>query len=214
VHQNKTQEAIMKQLIFTTLSLSIIFTACKKDKHDDVDYQVNSSNSVALWKGSTSATSNTGSFQVTSSSLVANNNRVVRGNFVIPIASVKNFNLPDDGTREFFLDHLKSVDFFNLLVHPNATFDLKGVKPYIGNGEDAVTGANQFITGDFNMIGKAVSISFPARVEFVNDSLKVEAKFRIDRTKWGMNYASDPAMGEHYINKDVEIHLKVYAGKK
>jgi polyisoprenoid-binding protein YceI len=204
----------MKNLIFATLFAAIPFASCKKDKHDDVKYEVNSNSSVALWRGSTSATSNNGSFDVSSTSLVTNNNRVIKGSFVIPIVSVKNFNLPDNGTREMFLNHLKSADFFNLAMHPTATFELRDVQPYIGNGETAVAGANQFVTGDFSMIGKTLGLSFPAKIVFVNDSLKVEATFKLDRTKWGMNYSSDPALGEHYINKDVEIHLIVNAGKK
>jgi polyisoprenoid-binding protein YceI len=204
---------VMKRTLFAAIVLTIVFTACKKDKDDETAYQVNGNTSVALWKGSTSATANTGSLDITSTSLLVKDNKVTRGSFVIPIASIKNFNLPDE-LKNVLLDHLKTIDFFNIAVHPDARFELKHVRPYIGDGVAAIPGANQFVTGDFTMIGKTLPLSFPARIEFVNDSLHLEAKFNLDRTKWGMNYSSDPELGEHYINKDVEIHLQVHAGRK
>jgi polyisoprenoid-binding protein YceI len=203
----------MKKVLFVAFALTIMFSACKKDKHDDVAYEVNNNSSVALWKGSTSATANDGSFAVTSTRLIAKNNHITHGSFVIPIVSIKNFNLPPD-VKDLLLNHLKSADFFNMAVHPNASFELKSVRPYIGNAENAVTGANQLVAGDFTMIGKTMPVSFPARIEFAGDSLRLEAIFKIDRTNWGMNYSSDPALGEHYINKNVDIHLKVAAGRK
>ncbi|RYE40581.1 MAG: YceI family protein [Sphingobacteriales bacterium] len=203
----------MKKSVFALVALSLLVHACKKDKHDDLEFEIDSNKSVALWTGSTSQTSNNGSFAVNSTRLRIRNDQVIGGDFVIPIVSINNFNLPPQ-TKDLLLDHLKSADFFNMVVHPNASFELKSVKRYIGNGENAVSGANKFISGEFAMIGKTLPLSFPARIEFKNDSLYVEATFKIDRTNWGMNYASDPALGEHYINKFVDIHLKVAAARK
>ncbi|RYY22252.1 MAG: YceI family protein [Chitinophagaceae bacterium] len=203
----------MKKLLVSAVASAILLVSCKKDKDENLSYLVNENTSVALWKGSTAASANTGSFQVKGTELSTRDNKIHKGRFVIPIVSIKNFNLPD-AVKNDLLDHLKSADFFNMALHPNASFNLTRAAAYIGNGSDAIAGANQYITGDFTMIGKTLPISFPAKVEFVNDSLKLEATFKLDRTKWGMNYASDPDLGEHYINKDVEIHLKVAAGRK
>ncbi|RYG53696.1 MAG: YceI family protein, partial [Chitinophagaceae bacterium] len=152
----------MKKVLLATIAFSLVFTACRKDRNNDISYQVNENTSVALWKGSTSETSNDGSFQVTSTKLTINNNSVVSGNFIIPIASIKNFNLPDE-LKPVLINHLKSADFFNIALHPEAKFTIKTIRPYIGNGDGAITGANQFVTGDFSMIGKTLSISFPAK---------------------------------------------------
>jgi polyisoprenoid-binding protein YceI len=203
----------MKKLLLSVFAFVIVLASCKKDKDENLSYHVNENTSVALWKGSTSATANTGSFQVTSTELSTRDNKISKGKFVIPIVSIKNFNLPD-AVKNDLLNHLKSADFFDIALHPNASFTLSRVSDYIGNGTGAIEGANQYITGDFTMIGKTLPISFPAKIDFVNDSLKLEATFKLDRTKWGMNYASDPDLGDHYINKDVEIHLKVQAGRK
>ncbi len=203
----------MKKLVLSVVVSAALLSSCKKDKDENLSYQVNEATSVVLWKGSTSATFNTGSFQVTSSELSTKNNVIRKGKFVIPIVSIKNFNLPD-AVKNDLLDHLKSADFFNMAIHPNASFNLTRSTSYIGNGTEAISGANQYFSGEFTMIGKTLPVSFPARVEFLEDSLKLEATFKLDRTRWGMTYASDPALGDHYINKEVEIHLKIQAGRK
>jgi polyisoprenoid-binding protein YceI len=57
------------------------------------------------------------------------NGHIKDGSFVIPIASIKNFDLPDE-VKPQHLQHLESPDFFNMALHPNATFQITKVQPY------------------------------------------------------------------------------------
>ncbi|WP_247235348.1 YceI family protein [Telluribacter sp. SYSU D00476] len=199
----------MKKQFLSALAASLLLVACNPDEVTKVEqYSLNKEVSVAEWKGSTAGTFNNGSFAVESEDLEVADGKVTKGTFVIPIASIKNFNLPD-AVKPQLLDHLKSPDFFNMALHPNATFTIKNVVPLTSPGEGAITGANYLVTGDFSMIGKTNTISFPARIDIQNKKLKTEATFKIDRTKWGMNYATDPSVPEHYIYPEVDIHLKL-----
>ncbi|WP_282597084.1 hypothetical protein [Rufibacter aurantiacus] len=39
--------------------------------------------------------------------------------------------------------------------------------------------------------------------------MEMKADFQLGRTKWGMMYAADPALGEHHILPEVDISLTV-----
>ena len=43
--------------------------------------------------------------------------------------------------------------------------------------------------------------------------LEAEALLQINRLDWGMDYASDPAAGEHFIKPTVDLHLQLRAEK-
>jgi polyisoprenoid-binding protein YceI len=176
------------------------------------DYALNAETSVAEWKGHTPNYYHEGSFSVASKDLEVVNGKVKRGTFIIPIISIKNFNLPDE-VKPILLDHLKSADFFNMVLYPEATFTIKKVKDISNPAKGAVAGANTHVTGDFTMVGHTREISFPAKIEFSGSDLTVVAAFQIDRTRWGMNYAADPALGDHQILPQVDLHLKL-AGKR
>ena len=62
------------------------------------------------------------------------------------------------------------------------------------------------ITGDLTMHGQTAQISFPATVAVVDGNVKLDAKFKVDRTKFGMNYTGQP---DDPINAEVDIEISV-----
>ena len=86
-------------------------------------------------------------------------------------------------------------------------------RAYNGKAEDAIAGANYIVTGSFTLLDKTNAITFPDKIEVTSSSLTAEAIFTIDRTKWAMKYAADPALGEHHILSEVAIHLKLSGHK-
>ena len=171
-------------------------------------FALDTGNSVIEWTGAGPGATHRGSFAVTSPGLEVADGNIKGGTFVIPIASIKNFDLPK-AIKPVLLKHLKSDDFFNLALYPEATFKITRVEPLTHAATDAVTGANVLVTGDFAMIGQTHAISFPANVNLQEDSMSVEANFKLDRTKWGMTYAADPALKNRHIYPEVDIHLKI-----
>ena len=201
---NKTAFSIVFGMVF-------IAASCNKDKDDNITYKVNETNSVAEWTGRSPLTANKGFIGISQTDIKVRNGRITGGSFIMPVTSLQVTSAPPPGPA-FLLEHLESADFFNLVLHPNAGFEFKKIEAFTGN-EPALAGSNFRITGNFSLIGSTRQISFPAKITFAGDSLHLESTFKIDRTKWGMNYASDPALGNQQIFPEVDIHLKLHAGK-
>ncbi|HZZ79280.1 MAG TPA: YceI family protein, partial [Gemmataceae bacterium] len=72
--------------------------------------------------------------------------------------------------------HLKSPDFFGVKTNPKSKFVSTSVEK---------TTDGYKVTGDFTMLGKTQSISFPAKIAATADGLTLSSNFTIDRTKWG-----------------------------
>lgn len=223
----------MKNSLFAFTMLSILsFTACEKPEVPSLElesqklakaglpdpaarefYDLDNEVSVVEWKGAGPGTVHDGSFSVTGQDIEIVNGKVKEGKFVIPIASIQNFDLPEE-VKPVLLDHLKSPDFFNMVRYPEATFEFKKVTPITKPVTGSLQGANFNVTGDFSMLGKVVSITFPAKITTEGNELSAEAIFKIDRTRWGMTYAADPALGDHHIYPEVELHLKIKGQKQ
>ena len=188
--------------------------AKEKEKGTSVVYTVDNENSQVAWKGYLADDYyNNGTFSVDETTLKVKNGKLESGSFTIPILSLDVLNLEGDLKAQLEA-HLKSPDFFDVLVHPTATFTITGVSPYQSAGEEnVVDGANVRITGNFTMLGTTKSISFPARLELDGETLEAEALLQINRLDWGMDYASDPAAGEHFIKPMVDLHLELRAEK-
>ena len=202
----------MRKVFSAALIVLVAATSCNKTKDKQSRFELNDQTSVAEWKGATPDHFHVGNFQVKGSMLVAADNSIHSGNFVIPISSITDFDLPEE-IKPQLLNHLKSADFFNMALHPDAKFEITKIEAYTTPKEGAVEGANKLVTGNFTMVGQTHPITFPAKIVMVQDSLKVESKLKIDRTKWGMTKYSDAAAPD-YIIPNADIHLKLAAAKK
>ncbi|TDH21320.1 YceI family protein [Segetibacter sp. 3557_3] len=205
----------MKKLFIQTLTLIVLLTSCKKTNENKTEhYAINTPNTAIEWKGYLlSGYFNKGTFSVDGSDLRVKDGQVTGGSFSIPISSINVVNL-DGPPKEQLESHLKSQDFFNILLHPTASFKITAVEPYSATGQDAVSGANYLITGRFTLLGVTKSISFPGRIIVAANTLQAEAMFTINRVDYGMSYAADPALGEHHILPTVDIHLNITATKQ
>lgn len=199
----------MKSFLSAAVLIVMVLAGCDKTKKEDRTYEVNSTTSVAEWKGSAPDHFHIGSFGVQGAVTTKADGTIKEGKFIIPISSIQDFDLPDP-VRQQLLDHLKSPDFFNMVLYPNAAFEITKTKAY--SGQTGIASANTLVTGNFTLIGQTHPITFPAKITYTGDSLKVTATLQIDRTKWGMTKYSDPASPE-YIIPDADISLNVQAGK-
>ena len=201
----------MNKVILKLFILSAVLY-CISCGDDDVNremYDLDESVSTIEWKGYSPNLFHVGSFSVTGQNMEVVDGILKNGSFTIPISSIKNFDLPDD-IKPILLDHLKSADFFNMAIHPNAKFKITKVTANTNSSKD-----NKFtIIGDFTMLSQTHSISFPAIIKLEGNKLKLDAQFEINRTQWGMNYAADPALGEHHILPNVDIKLDILANNQ
>ncbi|MFD3002784.1 YceI family protein [Pontibacter toksunensis] len=201
----------MKKSFFTLLVLSaaLSLSSCEDEAVTNSTYALEEEHSTVEWKGHSPNLYHDGSFSVKSQDIKVVDGKIKSGTFTIPIVSIQNFDLPEE-MKPVLLEHLKSPDFFHMALHPNASFKITKVEPSpTPSGE-----TNCAVTGDFTMLGQRHAVTFPAMVELEDNQMKIDAGFEIDRTKWGMHYAADPALGEHHILPKVDIKLNLLAHKK
>lgn len=196
----------MKQKIYGALMALSLLTACsRKETTLPTRFKADEALSVAEWKGSAPTHFHRGAFKVSGKLQTNGKGLITGGDFTIPIASISNFDLTDPMEQKALLDHLKSADFFNIAVHPDAKFIITKVEPY----SEASSPANTMITGDFTMIGQTHSIQIPAVIKTEKNKISAEGSFKLNRLKWGMNSYNDPE-GGLYILPDIDIDLKLY----
>ena len=188
----------------------LMIVACSKGDRDT--YSLNSAKSEIEWRGSSPVTENVGTFSIRGNDLKIKNGKLVSGSFEIPINSLNVTNLPPD-LKPQLTEHLKSADFFNVAVNPLAKFKITDVQALKTPPEGAIENANATVTGQLTMIGVTKPVTFAARIVVSNHKIDAEAQLEINRTDWGMNYAADPALGEHHILPMVKLHIKFEAEK-
>lgn len=197
--------------IFLAAAVAALIIGCKQVETGGSTFKVNQATSKIEWKGSAPDHFHIGSFDVQGSIDAGADGRLKGGEFTIPVASIVDYDLPDP-VRQTLLEDLKSANFFNMAKYPNTSFKITRVGAYGTNDTSYIANANYLLTGDFTMLGQTHPITFPAHIRMENDSLVTDAKFNLDRTKWGMQIYSDPTQ-KLYILPDVNISLHVKAAK-
>lgn len=93
---------------------------------------------------------------------------------------------------EKLTSHLKNPDFFDVKKYPTIKFESTKIE---------VSDDKSTIIGKLTILDKTIEVKIPTTNEMDDKSLTVKADFKIDRTKWGMNY------GKGKIEDDVELKI-------
>jgi polyisoprenoid-binding protein YceI len=96
--------------------------------------------------------------------------------------------------------HLQTPDFFDVAKYPKATFTSTRIEP------SNTGGATHNVTGNFELHGITKSITFPAIIQVVPDSVSVDADFAINRKDFGLLF---PGKADDLIRDGVVIKLTV-----
>src|SRR5690606_23044173 len=156
-----------------------------------------------------------GKFRISSGTVAVDNNQISGGNFVIDIQSL---DLEEEGEmiEGKLRPHLMSGDFFDVEKFSDAKFEITGVTPYEAKDEQKslVEGANYNVSGNLTLKGETKNVTFPARIELDDNTLKGKANFDIDRRQWQMNYGNDKTLGDKFISETVNIELNLKANRQ
>lgn len=169
-------------------------------------YQIDSLESVLLWKGRGLKTTQNGIVDIKSGVINVSEDEVT-GSLVIDMASLQ---CTDNMSGEwvYLLEgHLKSKEFFNVEEYPEAQLDL--------------VAADQLMDVDGNPIGYDVlahltikgineSIGFRIKIQPDGEKLKINGHTTIDRTRWAIYYGSEkyfPNIGEKLIHDFIEMNF-------
>ena len=219
----------MKKLLLSTSVLALLFlSACKKEntvvETTDVvteapivsgTFVTDSTSSVVEWVGSKPLGKHTGTLALKDGSLNIENGKIASGTFTLDLNTITVTDLEGDDKAKLEA-HLKGLadkkedqdHFFNTKMYPTGTFTIKKV-------EDAEGKTN--VTGDLTLKGITNEVTFLAAVTVSDNEVSLTSEpFKIDRTKWNINYASKskmPNLGDKFIDDEMEVVVKLKATK-
>lgn len=125
-----------------------------------------------------------------------------KGKIVIDMNSIANTDLTDPTYKGKLEGHLKSDDFFKTAEFKDATLVIKDLK------QDAKDKTKYEGKGDLTLRGQTHEITFPATIVESAGKIEVAAKLNIDRTKWGVAYASPASFNITDVAKTAEAKIK------
>jgi polyisoprenoid-binding protein YceI len=103
-------------------------------------------------------------------------------------------------------DHLRSADFFDVEVHPTATFRSTGVLPRGAAGtligELTIKGVTRPVTLDVEYLGHA-------RDPWDNDRAVFSASATINREDWGLTWNMVLDAGGLLVSKEIRLEIEV-----
>lgn len=160
-----------------------------------------------------------GTLQLASGELTVVDDQVTAGSFVIDFntLTVDPASVTEkDKKAEDLQGHLKSADFFDVAQFPQGTFEITSITDFDpAKDKSVVEGANKVVSGNFTLKGNTINVTFPARIAAGDGTVRVEARFTVDRTAWGLKFGvteADPA--EWGISKDFEVGVDLTAVAK
>ncbi|WKN41570.1 YceI family protein [Tunicatimonas pelagia] len=173
------------------------------------DYSVNTDQSQVDWVGFKPTGRHNGTIGIEDGAISVLNGDVVGGSFTLNMNDINVEDLEGE-YKDKLTNHLKSGDFFSVEEYPTATFEITGVESYSGemaanDGDDkmklvvneeevdeySLADPTHSITGNLTMRGTSLSVTFPAKVSVTDGQVTANAKFNIDRTKWGVNFREE-----------------------
>ncbi len=163
-----------------------------------LSYVVDNETSKITWVGTKPTGRHEGIIPITSGEISTEDSEIIGGSIVMDLKGIDVLDLPVDSEDYTKLTtHLKSIDFFDVASHPKALFEiteLSAVKKgdqwpgQEAKGEFTIENPNHLITGNLTIKDVTLSITFPAKIQLSADSISAEARFNIDRTRWGVSY--------------------------
>lgn len=173
------------------------------------NFIANSDSSTIYWKGSKPTGEHNGTIAIEKGNFTITNGEITSGEFIIDMNSIVNLDLEAGGKYNTKLvNHLKSADFFDTAVYPNAIFKITGTEK---------KGNQTLIKGDLTLKDKTNPVSFLADLNLNGNNLNVKSEtFKIDRSKWNVRYGSKSFfddLADKFIEDMMEISFEVNAKK-
>lgn len=156
-----------------------------------------------------------GRFHLASGELAVENRLVTGGKFVIDINSLQ-MEQQDPMVQTKLRPHLLSDDFFDAANFKTATFEITQVSPYTPNAanKSAVENANCSVSGNLVIRNITKNITFPARIDVSDRTVKAVANFDINRTDWNISYGNDKSLGDKFIAEMVNVEVNLQATQR
>lgn len=218
----------MKKSILSILAIvSIAFVSCKNEKTEagdaaevapvaaeSVSYMVDGTASTIAWVGSKPTGKHNGTIAVTEGEVMVKDGVLEGGKFGIDMNSITVLDLTEEDGKLDLEGHLKGLTnenedhFFNVTKFPTATFEITSV---------ATEGGVTTVNGNLTMKDITKNVSFPATVVVEENMVSITSEpFKIDRTQWGVNYASKSVfddLKDKFVDDEIELTVTAVAKK-
>ncbi len=184
-------------------------------------FAVDTTSSVVKWKAFHKGgfAPRWGTLSVQTGEISVSGEAVNAGNFVIDMQSLKvdPASVTEEGKKSTDLEaHLKNADFFDVENNKTAEFKITKIEDLtapLAEGE-GVKDANKMLSGNLTLLGNTLNVSFPAKIDVVNNTVTILADFTVNSAEWGIKFGtSDADPAEWMISKDIEISVDVKATK-
>ncbi len=156
--------------LMALLAFSFTVVGTKKD--------VKVSQSKVVWKAYKVTGSHTGTIDLKSGSLSFNGDQLNGGEFTVAMSTINVTDITADKGKGKLEGHLKSADFFDTTAYPEANIVFKKVTP---KGKNSYT-----VKADLKIKDKTNPVTFDISIY----GTKATASLKIDRTEFGVQYAS------------------------
>lgn len=164
----------MQKLCITLMLVTCLSATCQIQEN----HALNIDKSIMKWKGTYTFifSEHHGTVQFLEGNLITIDGHITGGSFVVDMTSISN---EDYLLQRGPVKHLKDPDFFDVDKHPRAQLHISKVTYY-------EEGNQHKVEADLIIKGISQPISFYPTVDEENKQLV--AKFKIDRTRWGITY--------------------------
>lgn len=194
----------MKNLIALGLMLVAPVAFAKKE-----NFKVSADDTKISWEGKKRiGGAHHGSLKVKSGTMQVDGEKLVGGEVMIDMKSLKNEDLTDEGMNKKLVGHLNSDDFFSTDKHGTATLKINKVEK---EKDD-----NFKISGDLTIKGIKKPITFPAKVHAGKDMVHSTGTMTVDRTLYNIKYNSlkfFSAIGDKAIEDNFTVSFDILAKK-
>lgn len=175
-----------------------------------ISLKVDTESSTIYWTGFGPKAEHHGTLKLKEGILYVADNKIKLGGFTIDMNTINCTSISKENDRKKLELHLDRGDFFDIARFPDAQFTITHVEE-IAN-QDSVT---HNISGSLELKGFEQGVSFNAKITKEGDVYKaVTRPFKIDRTKWGINYGSNTvydAMQESIVEDNIELKIVIIA---
>ncbi len=143
----------------------------------------------------------TGAVSLSDGSITVNDEGNLTGTFVANTTTIHAVSTGVGKGEDMLTNHLQSADFLDVATHPTATFSIKT----LSTNEDAT---ELIAAGDLTVKGITKEVSFPVQIENEDGVVHITAQTSIDRTQWGIVYASGSVF-DNLADKTIDDNVKI-----
>jgi polyisoprenoid-binding protein YceI len=166
----------------------------------DGSYLVSQDESDVYWQAAKVLAGHTGDVIIKSGEFRIENGELVSGNVTIDMTSITS----DEGI-DSLVTHLKSDDFFNVNIYPEANLEITNITKLESS-------ASYKATGNMTIKGITQEITIPLNLEAEDNKVIVNSNFAIDRTRWEINFRSGKFfqdLGDNMIKDEINFQVRL-----